>query len=430
MIETKNSSTATTTTEAHQTPNGPGGEAPPPPARRSGLPVPLRVAIVLVVLGTVAGLAWYFFIRVPPPPPGVVFVSGRIEGDDAVVAAKVAGRIKEIRVREGDTVKEGDVLAILADDQIRAREQAAQSAVDQAEARVSRTRQQIAVLQEQLRQSQLGVDQARIDAQGRVSQAQAQVASSEAALAQAEANYDQAKYDAERFSRLAEEGIEPQRVAHQAQKQAEAQAAAVRAARKQVDVARGALETARANLANPAIRSAGASAVEQQIVQAQSDVAAAEADADRARAQLDEARANRSDLTVVAPFAGTISTRTAEPGEVVAVGTPILTLVDLSKVYLRAFVPEGEIGKVKVDQPARVYLDSAPNTPVDAYVSRIDPEASFTPENTYFRDERVKQVVGVKLQLRGAVGAAKPGMPADGEIRVEGESWPNTERPR
>jgi HlyD family secretion protein len=127
---------------------------------------------------------------------------------------------------------------------------------------------------------------------------------------------------------------------------------------------------------------------------------------------------------VIAPFAGTVATRTAEPGEVVTAGTPVITLVDLSRVYLRAFVPEGQIGRVRLDQPARVYLDSAPTTPIDAVVTRVDPEASFTPENTYFREERVKQVVGVKLQLRGATGFAKPGMPADGEILVEGNEWP------
>jgi HlyD family secretion protein len=119
-----------------------------------------------------------------------------------------------------------------------------------------------------------------------------------------------------------------------------------------------------------------------------------------------------------------VATRTAEPGEVVMAGTPVITLIDLTRVYLRAFVPEGDIGRVRVGQPARVYLDSAPATPVEAVVSRIDPEATFTPENTYFREERVKQVVGVKLQLRGAVGFAKPGMPADGEILVDGAAWP------
>jgi HlyD family secretion protein len=139
---------------------------------------------------------------------------------------------------------------------------------------------------------------------------------------------------------------------------------------------------------------------------------------------LDEARANRADLKVYAPFTGTIATRTAEPGEVIAAGTPIATMVNLSQVYLRAFVPGGQIGRVRIGQAARVYLDSAPSTPIDAEVIRIDPEASFTPENTYFREDRVKQVVGVKLQLREAVGFAKPGMPADGEILTEGSGTP------
>jgi HlyD family secretion protein len=87
-------------------------------------------------------------------------------------------------------------------------------------------------------------------------------------------------------------------------------------------------------------------------------------------------------------------------------------------------VPEGQIGQVKVGQPARVFLDSDPRKPVDAYVSRIDPAATFTPENTYFRDDRVKQVVGIKLQLKAAFGFAKPGMPADGEVLIEGDAWP------
>jgi HlyD family secretion protein len=128
---------------------------------------------------------------------------------------------------------------------------------------------------------------------------------------------------------------------------------------------------------------------------------------------------------VRAPFAGTIVTRTAEPGEIAMAGSPIVTLVDLTAVYLRGYVPEGRIGAVKAGQPGRVYLDSDPTKPVDAVVSRIDPQATFTPENTYFRDDRVKQVVGVKLQLKGAIGFAKPGMPADGEILVSGGNWPN-----
>jgi len=181
---------------------------------------------------------------------------------------------------------------------------------------------------------------------------------------------------------------------------------------------------ATANLANPAIRSAQSAGVRSQIAQQQAEVASAGADAERARAELTEAQANRQDLTVRAPFDGTVATRAAEPGEVVQAGTAIVTMIDLSKVYLRGFVPEGQIGKVKVGQAARVYLDSNPKSPLDASVSRIDPQATFTPENTYFRDDRVKQVVGLKLQLKSGIGYAKPGMPADGEILVAGDRWP------
>jgi len=257
-----------------------------------------------------------------------------------------------------------------------------------------------------------------------VRQAEAQVATAEANLSQAQAAYEQARYDVERFTRLARTGDVSDRQREQAKTAAEGQAAVVESMKKQVAAARGALTAARANLKNPSIRSSQAAAIQKQINQAQTDVSSAQADAERARAQVKEVAANRADLTVVAPFDGTIATRIAEPGEVVAPGAAIVTMIDLNKIYLRGFVPEGDIGRVKLDQVAHVYLDSNPKQAIDAIVSRIDPEASFTPENTYFRDERVKQVVGVKLLIKNPNGGAKPGMPADGEILVEGSAWP------
>lgn len=381
------------------------------------------LAVVLIIVAAIF-LAWWFLVRQPPVPHNIITLSGRIEGDDSVVAAKTSGRIREIRVREGDTVKTGDVIAVLDDEQAAAREEQAKSAAQAAETRVTQAQQQIAVLGEQLTQARITVEQARLDAQGRVHQAEAQVATAEANLAQAQAAYDQARYDVERFTRLAKSGDVPDRQREQARTTAAGQAALVESNKKQVAAARGALLTAKANLDNPAIRSSQASAVQKQISQAQTEVNTAQADADRTRAQVKEAQANRSDLSIVAPFDGTIATRTAEPGEVVSPGTPIVTMLDLGKVYLRGFVPEGDIGRVKLGQSARVYLDSNPRQPIDATVSRIDPEASFTPENTYFRNDRVKQVVGVKLLVNTPAGAAKPGMPADGEILVDGSTWP------
>ncbi|MEW6211747.1 MAG: HlyD family efflux transporter periplasmic adaptor subunit, partial [Acidobacteriota bacterium] len=227
---------------------------------------------------------------------------------------------------------------------------------------------------------------------------------------------------------LAESGVVAAREGRQSMNNADAKRAVVEAAERRVEAARGALRAAEAALHNPAIRTAQSAAIERQILQAQSAIAWAQADAERARAELQEAQANRRDLEIRAPFDATVATRMAEPGEVVAAGSPIVTLIDFNQVYLRGFVPEGEIGRVRVGQRARVYIDSNPGHPLEATVSRVDPRASFTPENTYFRDDRVKQVVGVKLQLVNAQGYVKPGMPADGEVLVEGDKWVATNR--
>ena len=376
----------------------------------------LKILLALLVLAMAGGAIWYFLIRTPPAPRNLIKLSGRIEGDDTTVSTKIAGRIREIQVREGDQVKAGQVIALIDDEQVRAREEQERSNVSQAEARALAAQQQIAVLNAQLEESNIGVDQARLDAQGRVSQAEAQVAHAEAQLAQAEADYSQARYVEQRYTTLAKDGDVPERTGKQAETTAEAKAAAVHAARKQVDVARGALTMAKANLSNAAMRTSQATAVRKQILQTQSEILAAEAQTEHARAKLREVEADRKDLEVVAPIDGTVATRSAEPGEVVAAGTTLVTLVNLNAVYLRGFIPEGEIGRVRTGQTARVYLDSAPDRALEAIVSRIDPEASFTPENTYFKDDRVKQVVGVKLQLKNGAGYAKPGMPADGEV--------------
>jgi HlyD family secretion protein len=383
------------------------------------------VFVIVAVLGFVL---WRYVFATRSIPENVVVLSGRIEGDDSTIAPKTSGRIAEIRFREGDSVKAGDPIAILDDAQVRAREEQARAALEASQARERAARSQLAALQNQLEQSQIQTTQSQMDAQGRVRQAEADLSSAEAELAQQEAALKLALFDRDAYSRLAETGAVSERQGKQAVTAAAQQTAVVAAAKRRVESARGALTTARANLENPNIRAAQETIVQKQIAQQQAEIAAAGADASQARYALSEAQANRKDLIVFAPFDGTVITRSAEPGEVVTAGTPIVTLLDLSKVYLRGFVPEGEIGRVKIGQPSRVYLDSNPNQAIDAFVQRIDPEATFTPENTYFRQDRVKQVVGLKLQLKGAIGFAKPGMAADGEILVQGTEWPQQKR--
>jgi HlyD family secretion protein len=380
--------------------------------------------VVLLVLAGAAVLVWRTFFAAPAVPDSIVTLSGRIEGDDSAIAPKVAGRLLEIRVREGDIVRAGDVIATLDDSQVRAQHEQAQAALRSAEAQAQSARDQVAVLQMQLQQNQLQTAQAATDAQGRVRQAEADLAAAEASLAQQKAAYKNAAFNRDANTKLAQQGAVSEQQRIQAVTAAEQQAAAVAAAQRQVEAARGALTAARANLANPGIRSAQTAAVQKQILQQGAMIGSANAQVAMARAKLAEMEANRQDLVIRAPFGGTVTTRSAEPGEVVTAGTAIVTLLNLDRVYLRGFIPEGEIGKVKIGQPAHVYLDSNPKQPIDAFVLRIDPAATFTPENTYFRQDRVKQVVGVKLQLRGAFGYAKPGMPADGEILVTGAEWP------
>lgn len=383
-----------------------------------------RLPALLLLVAVAAGAVYWWQARTPEVPEGVIALSGRIEADEATVAPKLAGRILELRVREGDTVKAGDVIAVLDDDQVAAREEQVRAVLAQAEARAQSARQQGAVLGEQVRQAELNTEQSRGDVGARVRQAEAELAGAEAQLAQQQAAYQLAVFDRDAYQKLAQTGAVSERQAVAASSTASQQAAAVRAAERRVEAAQGALAVARANLTTPDIRESSVAMLRRQLVQQQAEVASATALVEQARAQLAEAQANRSDLTIVAPFDGTIATRAAEVGEVVGAGTAIVTVVDLSSSYLRGFVTVGQIGLVKVGQPARVYLDSAPQTPVEAVVARVDPQATFTPENTYFREDRVKQVVGLKLQLKGAFGFAKPGMPAEGEILVSGDTWP------
>jgi HlyD family secretion protein len=423
MAETKTNTLTQAPPQAEQRTSLPHETTAPSDERKAPRSIVVRILIVVAVI-LVALLIWKVFFTSPSLPASIIGLSGRIEGDDSAVAPKTSGKILEVTVREGDTVTAGQVIARLDDAQVRAREDQAKAALADAQAKMQGARDQIAVLQEQLNQNQLQAGQSTMDADGRVRQAQADLTAAEADLTQQQAALRLAEFNRDAYQRLAKTGAASQLQGLQAEVQADQQAAAVAAAQRRVESSRGALTTAQANLDNPKIRGAQVSSTEAQLAQQQSTIAAAKAETAQAQAQLAGAEADRADLTVAAPFSGTVLTRAAEPGEVVQPGTAIVTLLDLSKVYLRGFIPEGEIGKVKINQPAHVFLDSSSNQALEGYVLRIDPQATFTPENTYFRDDRVKQVVGVKVQLTQGIGFAKPGMPADGEILTGGNAWP------
>ena len=353
--------------------------------------------------------------------PGAVFVSGRIEGDVANVAPSRGGRIVEVLVREGDSVQQGALLAVLSGEQVQASRAEAEARLAASRRRLEQARQEVNVLEARLRQATIQEGQADLEARGRVAQAEGQLAAAQAELTRAQADLEQNVADAKRYGELAEKGAVPRQQAEQFETRVRTSRALVEAAQKQVAAAEGSVEIARASLENPKIRAAEIATLRRQIEQARANVLTAQAEVEASAAFLQRAEADVADLIVEAPFTGQVITRVAEPGQVVGAGTTLLTLVDPAQLYLRGFVPEGRIGLVKVGQAAEVFLDSAPETPLPAEVIRIDPQAMFTPENTYFQEDRVRQVVGVKVLIKSD-GGAKLGMPADARILTGAET--------
>ena len=349
---------------------------------------------------------------------GNLFVSGRIDGDTVDLSSKRPGRVVEVTVREGDTVEAGQVLAVLASDQDEARYDQQKAVVLSNQRKVQQLKRQLATYAERVRQAGLYETQAQTDAPARVKEAEANLAASQAALARSEAELKQSQVNAERYAPLAAKGAVAAQTVEQYQTQLRVAEAAADASRKDVAAAEASLQATRAQLENPRIKESERFTLERQTDELKAQIASAQAEVEAGQAELRRIEADLSDLKILAPITGTILTRSAEPGRVVASGQTILTMVDLNKLYLRGFVPEGNVGRVKVGQSAEIYLDSDPDRPIPAEVIRIDPQAMFTPENTYFKDDRVKQVMGVKLGLRGGQGFAKPGMPADGQIYI------------
>ncbi|WP_374358121.1 HlyD family secretion protein, partial [Chitinimonas sp.] len=144
-----------------------------------------------------------------------------------------------------------------------------------------------------------------------------------------------------------------------------------------------------------------------------------------AEAALTGAEAALAETEVKAPSAGVVAVRAREPGEVLAAGGTLYELFDPARLYLRAYVAETEVGKLKLGQAARVWVDAAPAVALPARLTTIANRAEFTPKEVQTRDERAKQVFGVKLHLEpSAQVRLAPGLPGDAAIAYrDGVSW-------
>jgi len=162
---------------------------------------------------------------------------------------------------------------------------------------------------------------------------------------------------------------------------------------------------------------------------AQTRVAEADAAVEAAKARADALRVTLRDTALKAPLAGRVLYRLAEPGEVLGAGGKVLTLLDMSDVYLAIYLPAAEAGKVAVGDEARIVLDALPD-PIPARISFVAPKAQFTPKEVETRNEREKLMFRVKLRVEPAWLAkhrdlAKPGMPGLGYVRTAADAaWP------
>jgi len=154
-------------------------------------------------------------------------------------------------------------------------------------------------------------------------------------------------------------------------------------------------------------------------------VASLDARTTAARRQLDLVSSQLEKTRVVAPIDATVLVKAAEAGEYLRPGGTVAVLVDLSKIELKVFLPEREIGKVKLDAPARVRVDAFPDRQFEARVERMDQQAQFTPRDIHMPQERTRMVFGVTLAVDNRDRLLKPGMPADAWILWRPQAgWP------
>lgn len=355
----------------------------------------LMVLVIPVAIGGYVALdrwVWHGGL-----PDGLIQVNGRIEGDHVTVSSKFPGRIQQLLVREGATVNAGQVLIRLDDSQTSSRADQARHAAAAHEAQVQAAHMTLAVL--------------NLDVPLAIERADAQVAKAKDSVEKALSVEREARSDAQRFKDLAAKDEASIQQRDQAVMRWEV-------AQKDIASARSALTQATKELAQAELGW-------KRIRAKESDVNALEQQRDQAYAVLDEAESVLKDLTITAPTSGTVTTRMVDVGEVVAAGAPLLELVDLDHLYLKVYVPEVQIGKLRLDLPARIFTDAFPDQPFDATVRYIASKAEFTPKEVQTLDERVKLIYAVKLYLAANPDhRLTPGLPADAIVRwKEDVAW-------
>ncbi|RMF40083.1 MAG: HlyD family efflux transporter periplasmic adaptor subunit [Planctomycetota bacterium] len=352
-------------------------------------------------------------------PPAVV--SGFVEADEVRVGSRVGGRIMEVAVQEGESVESGQVLVQLEpyDLQHRLAEAEAQLAAAQADLQ----RVQSGNRPQEIAQAEAAVAalQARLDklVAGPLPE---EIAVAEAQLKLAEAQLQRARSAFDRVQRLIQrgEGTLSQDEVDRVTEEYQAAQALVTARREELALLkRGTREediaAARAELqqAQQALSLAREGFRPEDVRKAEAAVAAAQSQVQSLRVQIEE-------LTVRAPTAGVISALDLRPGDLVAPNSPLLTLQEQGRMWVRAYVPEDQL-TLRLGDRLPVSVDSYPDRYFDGQVVFIASEAEFTPRNVQTAEQRAKLVFRIKVAIVDSEQLVRPGLPADVWLEPSGE---------
>jgi HlyD family secretion protein len=297
--------------------------------------------------------------------PNAISGSGTIEATEVNVASKIAGQVQVLKVDEGAIVNDSSEIAEIDHTNYDIQLEEAKASLEQVQA-----------------QANLAKEGARIE----------DIRASEDALAQAKANQDIAKEDLNREEQLLKSDATTRAERDNAKSKLDALTAQVQQAEQNVEKTK--------RLTRPS-----------ELAQAEARVAQAQATVDRYKQLI-------SDCYVLSPLHGVVTHKVVEQGEVVGTGATIATVTEIGKVNLMIYVTEEELPKVKLVQQAKVWIDGMPEKTYMGNVVYISPEAEFTPKNIQTKDDRVKLVFGVKIEVPDPKADLKRGLPADAEILV------------
>ena len=365
---------------------------------------------------------------------GVLYINGRIEGDEYDVATKYAGKVEKVFVDEGDEIKKGEILALLDSKEVRARREAAekayQGALKEAEAlkkEVELLKEKLAAQREKLRELEREVSLSIKVSKEKLKRAKASLKGALAQKYRAESTLEKVKKDYERFKRLYERRVISKSRYEEALLRLREAESGYKSAEAAVEGARALIKEAEKGVKLAQNRKREIEALKREIRATERSIEAKEElyrgalnRAKSLKGSLEEVEAVLENLKITSPINGVVSEKMVEPGEVVGAGARLFTLYDLNKLYFEGYVPESKVGLLHVGQKGYLVVDAYPKRKFPVVLTYVSTRAEFTPKEVQTKEERVKQVFKVKLRLiENPKFVLKPGMPADCYLEVK-----------